>query len=134
MVGPDNHDEEGSLSEAIKPCELNSILERETGNKSIILLKGLTITMLLLSTLLAVLEHASLVSSHAELGLSLEKYSHLASLQAQLMTLNQLANQLYIGVPINLTAFGQEVNLLDSLTPSLPLDVQAHLIYSDGSS
>lgn len=90
--------------------------------------------MLLLSTLLAVLEHASLVSSHAELGLSLEKYSHLASLQAQLMTLNQLANQLYIGVPINLTAFGQEVNLLDSLTPSLPLDVQAHLIYSDGSS
>ena len=62
-TGEADEEEEGAVSDAIKPSELNSILERETGNKAILLLKLLTILMLGVSTLLSAMEYASLFSN-----------------------------------------------------------------------
>jgi len=135
-AGPDNQEDESSSSDVVKPSELNSILDRETGNKPIFMLKFMTVVLLGLSTLLSILEYVSLYSNKVSVNDTLATYTSLNSLHAQVMFLNLFSTRFSMNSTStsDLTAFAADVNLLDHLTSSLPLSVQAKLVYSDGSS
>ena len=96
----------------------------------------MTVILLGLSTLLSILEYASLYSNKVTISDSLTTYSSLNSLHAQVMFLNLFSTRFSTNstTASDLSAFAADVNLLDSLTSALPLSVQAKLVYSDGSN
>ena len=91
--------------------------------------------MLATATLLLILQYNSYFSNRRQIVSSLKSYSEINSLHAQVMFLNIFSTRLSLNTttPADLAAFTDDVNLLDSLTSSIPLSVTSQLIYSDGS-
>ena len=91
--------------------------------------------MLAVATLLSALQYASFYSNKMAIANSISTYTSLNSLHAQVMFLNIYTTRLALNstTAADLLAFTSDVNLLDSLTNSIPLSIQAQLSYSDGS-
>ena len=95
----------------------------------------MTIIMLCLATFLSAFQYAVFYSQRVAIADSVQVYSSLSSLHAQIMFTNIFSTRLSLNgtTSSDLSAFSSDVNLLDSLTSSIPLSLSTQIFYNDGS-